>query len=121
MSRRRLHLIIALLLLPLSMRALLPAGYMTVASADGPRIVLCSGGAADLFATTDDGQHPAPSGGENCPFAHALQSAPPPQLVVIAIAAPAEFSFHSFETSQLPPATGPPRQTSARAPPPAFS
>jgi hypothetical protein len=116
-TRRRLHLIIALLLVPLSLRALLPAGYMTVAGADGPRIMLCSDGAAGLFAATDDGQHQAPAAGEDCPFAHALQSAPPPQVVIAAIAAPAESGFPSSDSSQLPPATGPPRQTGARAPP----
>jgi hypothetical protein len=121
-SRHRRYLLLLLLMPLLTLRALLPAGYMIAAAGDGPRMVLCSAGLAAWSAPADsDPHHPQPTaGGEDCAFAHAAASAPPPHF------APGEW-IPAFEaqriaavTDRLPPATGPPRAAGARAPPTAF-
>jgi hypothetical protein len=116
-TRRRLHLVLTLLLPLLTLRALLPTGYMVSAAQDGPRIVMCSAGLLAWHAAADDARHQHPAAAEDCLFAHAAVSAPPPHYVIgAAIAAPA-MQFVAQVSKGLPPATGPPRQTSARAPP----
>lgn len=117
MSRRRLHLVIALLLPLLALRALLPAGYMPSADAGGVRMVLCSAGLAAL-STPDDGSHPARShAGDDCLFAHAALNAPPPHRVDVAAAVVPDGRFVVPLASAAPPSAGPPRQGGARAPP----
>ncbi len=126
-SRRRLHLVIALLLPLLALRTLVPAGYMVTAADGGLRIVICDAGFAggntpahhhgDHHGHQHGGTDPQPSGGEHCPFAHAAVNAPPPLLVSGALVPLLQVTFTSRSSEQLPPATGPPRQTSARAPP----
>lgn len=119
MSRRRLRLLIALLLPLMALRALLPAGYMVAAESGELAIVLCSDGLAAWGTHAlpdphhDGGQQPT---GEDCPFANATFHAPAPHLLTSAAPVP-EFRFASVTSTQLPPSTGPPRQTGARAPP----
>lgn len=78
---RRLHLVLALLLPLMALRALLPAGYMPVSEGGELRIAMCSAGlsAPDSpdGAPADDGQLPAAT--DSCPFAIAGSMAPPPQ------------------------------------------
>jgi hypothetical protein len=116
-SRRRLHLVIALLLPLLALRALLPAGYMPSADAGGARLVLCSEGLAAWNTPAHDPSQPAhgDAGGE-CPFAHAAHYAPPvymtgtvPFVRTTAFVAPIR--------SNLPASSKPVRQGGARAPP----
>jgi hypothetical protein len=93
------------------------------------RVVICDAGFARSSSPTVPDQHDhdheqhqhggdqSPTVGENCPFALAAVHAPPPhRLAGFATAVP-EFRFVSRYAEQLPPTTGPPRQTSARAPP----
>lgn len=120
MSRRRLRLVIALLLPLMALRALLPAGYMVAAESGELGIVLCSDGLAAWGTHApsdpehDDKRQPA---GEDCAFANATFNAPVPHLLTSVAAPVPEFRFASVTSTQLPPATGPPRQTGARAPP----
>lgn len=122
MSRRRLYLVLTLLMPLLTLRALLPAGYMVAAEGDGPRIVMCSGGLAAWSAPADsDPHHPQPAaGGEDCAFAHAAMNAPPPHWVAGELVPALQVRFFASASDSLPPATGPPRQGGARAPPIAF-
>jgi hypothetical protein len=118
LTRRRLHLVIALLLPLMALRSLLPAGYMTVAEHGTLRIVMCSAGlalSADAGKSSTDHQLPGDSG--TCSFAHAAVSAPPVQHVVTLLDPPRELLFVSRSVDTLPPATGPPRMAAARAPP----
>lgn len=138
-SRRRLRLLIVLLLPLLAVRALLPDGYMLATGSGQLRMVLCDAGLTgwrspapadqqhdphqhhDSHQHHDQNQHDdgddSPTVGENCPFALAAVHAPAPHLLT-GVATPApEFRFLSRYADQLPPATGPPRQASARAPP----
>lgn len=124
-SRRRLHLVLTLLLPLMALRALLPAGYMPVSENGELRVVMCSqglmqpGDPADNGNDRGDGHQLPPNAGE-CPFAHAMVAAPPVAATLgIAVPAPV-LLFVSRTDGQLPPATGPPRRTPARAPP-AFS
>jgi hypothetical protein len=120
MSRRRLRLLIALLLPLMALRALLPAGYMVAADPGELRVVMCSDGLAawGTHALPDqqheDGHQPA---GEDCPFANATFNAPATHLLSSVAAPVPELRFASAASAQLPLATGPPRQTGARAPP----
>lgn len=117
-SRHRLYLVLTLLMPLLTLRALLPAGYMVSAAHDGPRIVMCSEGLAALNAPADDSQHPQPASADgDCAFAHAAASAPPPHYIAGAFVPALDVAFLSAVTDSLPPATGPPRQAGARAPP----
>jgi hypothetical protein len=114
-SRRRL--LIALLLPVLALRVLLPAGFMPVADAGELRIVMCSDG-MQLPGTGpgDSGGHPPHEMGK-CPFASAGFHAPPTQFVATAGMPVLSVQFHSFPAADLPPTTGPPRTSAARAPP----
>jgi hypothetical protein len=120
-SRRHLYLVLTLLMPLLTLRALLPAGYMVAAAGDGARIVLCSEGFAALHAPADASQQPQPAGDGDgdgdCAFAHAASSAPPPHYVAGAFIPALEVGFRSAVADALPPATGPPRHAGARAPP----
>lgn len=104
------------------LRGLLPAGYMVSAQQGEARIVMCADGlraATGDHAGTDNG-HPDLSGTGDCPFAQAMFHAPPVQSVAAVMAPAGEVHCISSAAEELPPATGPPRQRAARAPP-AFS
>jgi hypothetical protein len=117
-SRRHMYLVLTLLMPLLTLRALLPAGYMVSAAGDGPRIVLCSEGLAGWNAAADESRHDQlPAAADDCPFALASLHAPPPHVVTRSFAPTLVSAFLSQSSDQLPPATGPPRQYSARAPP----
>jgi hypothetical protein len=85
-SRRHLHLVIALLLPLMVLRAMLPAGYMPVAENGTLRITMCSDGfqpaATDQSGDqrTGNGDHQLPSNSGDCPFANAAVNAPPPAV-----------------------------------------
>jgi hypothetical protein len=115
LTRHRKDLLLALLLPLIVLRALLPAGFMPVIEDGELRIVMCSDGLQiDTGATDDTG----PShGGDNCPFAHAAVNAPPVTTAVIAAGSLHLLLLYSFNSSELPLTTGPPRQHGARAPP----
>jgi len=116
-SRRHIRLVIALLLPLMVLRAMLPAGYMPVAENGELRMVMCSAGLQlPVSNDTEQGKHHS-TADTPCPFANVLTSAPPVQYVATVIVAAAEFRFTSLTTDTLPPPTGPPRITAARAPP----
>jgi hypothetical protein len=120
MTRRRLYLILTLLPL-LTLRAMLPVGYMVSADGDGPRIVMCSGVLAAADTASDDSRHDQlPAAGEDCPFALAAMHAPPPHDVVRVFAPTLQTIFLTQSPDELPPSTGPPRLSGARAPPATF-
>jgi hypothetical protein len=102
------------------LRALLPAGYIPAAQDGALRIVMCSVG---LALPTGDNDHNSgdgnqlPSVSEDCPFAHASLSTPPIQFMSASIERPRDARFDSSTADSLPPSTGPPRTTAARAPP----
>jgi hypothetical protein len=88
-SPRHIHLVIALLLPMMVLRAMLPAGYMPVTQDGTVRIAMCSdvlhiaaSGAADAAtdtgSDTDSSDHELPAAAENCAFATAVPGAPPP-------------------------------------------
>jgi hypothetical protein len=116
-SRRHLHLLIALLLPLMVMRGMLPAGYMAVAEEGKLRIVMCSAGLTlpgDADPGTDDSRSSDPG---TCLFAHATSVAPPVLAVVGIAPTHTPVQLVSLESGSLPPATGPPRLAAARAPP----
>jgi hypothetical protein len=120
MSRRHLYVLLTLLPL-LTLRALLPAGYMVAADGEGPRIVMCSDGLAASQSPSNDSRHDQlPAAGEECPFALAAMHAPPPHEVVRVFAPTLETLFFAQTSDELPPSTGPPRLSGARAPPALF-
>ncbi len=120
-SRRHMYLVLTLLMPLLTLRALLPAGYMASPSSDGPRIVLCSGGLAAWNTPAGDSRHnQLPAAAEDCPFALAAMHAPPPHVVLRNFAPALQTRFLSRSADELPPTTGPPRQSGARAPPATF-
>jgi len=118
-SRRHLHLLIALLLPLMVMRGLLPAGYMAVADDGELRIVMCSAGLAPGGdnAPASDSDDPRPADAGTCLFAHGATVAPPVQQSVALAAPPALVQIASGDSATLPPTTGPPRSAAARAPP----
>jgi hypothetical protein len=118
MTRRRLHLVLALLLPLLALRALLPAGHMVAMDEGAPRIVLCSDGlAAWNTPDSDPAPHQQPDGANDCPFAHAALNAPPPHYVAGTAVATPDLQFIPDLSRALPPSVGPPRSGGARAPP----
>jgi len=114
-TRRRIRACIALLLPLMVLRALLPPGYMPVATDGDLRIVMCSAG---LAANQDSGgdHHGQATDAGSCLFAHAATFAAP-SASACCLAVPAEFSFDIPVVAARPPATGPPRSAAARAPP----
>ena len=125
-TNRRLHLLVTLLLPFMALRAFLPAGYMLGAPPAGETgwaLVMCSQG---LYAAAHDAGddhssgHQLPQGadhGDHCPFAMATAAVLP---VAATWSMPAvSFAIHFIPAAvdHLPPATGPPRQAPARAPP----
>lgn len=113
-----MYLVLTLLMPLLTLRALLPAGYMVSAAGDGPRIVLCSEGLAGWHAAADESRHDQlPAAGDNCPFALSGMHAPPPHVAVLGFAPALVSTFLQQPSAELPPATGPPRNSGARAPP----
>lgn len=91
-TRRHLHLAIALLLPLMVLRALLPAGYMPVAGDGAPRLVMCSGGFAALSGDSDGTDESLPQIAQNCLFAHASSAAPPPARVVVSVLPLSQFT-----------------------------
>ena len=80
-----MHLVIALLLPLMVLRAMLPDGYMPVAGSGTLRIVMCSDGlypaASDpVSEQTPGGEHELPADSGNCVFANAAVHAPPPAI-----------------------------------------
>lgn len=122
MTRRRLHLVIALLLPLMVLRAMLPAGYMPVTENGMLRIAMCSDGLYSAAndpsgdSTTDSGNHELPAGSGDCAFANAAAGAPPPAelLSVVAIASDAGAVLaraaptHSVSIVRVQSARGPP-------------
>jgi hypothetical protein len=128
-SRRRLHLVITLLLPLMALRAFMPAGYMVapvVNAAHGATqwaLVMCREGMLPRADSGADqpgpGQHqPGTDDTDHCAFA-ATAAVPLPAEASWSQLVPS-FMVHlvSAAADQLPPATGPPRQAPARAPPP---
>lgn len=117
MRRSRRHLLIALLLPLLALRALLPAGFMPTADADGLRLVMCSDG---LVPATNDHDEGAPGlawDAGDCPFALSALLAPAVEPASGSLIPFLMFLDAAPAATTLPPATGPPRQTTARGPP----
>lgn len=112
-TRSRRHLLIALLLPLLALRALLPAGYMAEAQAGEFRLVMCAEG-LHLPQDSDD-QDPAGDNGL-CLFAHAAQAAVPAAPFIVP-AAPEVAPAAPGGEHLLAPTTGPPRADLARGPP----
>jgi hypothetical protein len=109
-----------LLLLPLlTLRLLMPPGYM-LAGAGELGLVMCSDGLTlpDSARSSDGGD-----GGQriaadfDCPFVQAQGSAPPPHFDTSAVAATRKSQALRAPALALPPPTGPPRTGGARAPP----
>jgi hypothetical protein len=81
-----MHLVIALLLPLMVLRAMLPAGYMPVTENGTFRIAMCSDGlypaATDQGSNTapDSGNQELPAGPGDCAFANAASGAPPPSM-----------------------------------------
>ncbi len=122
-TRRRKHLVLALLLPLLALRTFLPSGYMVAPTAadGGWQLVMCSQG---LLAATDDGADHGATGDQHlpqdsgqCPFAMAGAAVLPVTTTWSFAITAATLHFIPAALEQLPPATGPPRQTAARAPP----
>ena len=119
-SRRHLHLLIALVLPLMVMRGMLPAGYMAAAEDGKLRIVMCSAGLAPAgdSGSGPDGGDPLPGDAGSCLFAHAASVAPPTAGGWwVPVAEPDLLPLTSSPASTLPQATGPPRLAAARAPP----
>jgi hypothetical protein len=81
-SRSRRHLVVALLLPLLALKALLPPGYMPAAGEGRLRIVMCSAGLAALAGEQHDGTGSQPAEHATCAFAMAGAAAPPPSQVI---------------------------------------
>src|SRR5262245_57767381 len=117
MTSARLRPWIALLLPLMLLRAMLPPGFMPVATDGGLQIVMCSAG---LPAQADNGaaddKHPGLPDAGSCLFSHAPPSAPPSAAPCCGIAAPPP-GFAPPLVAQRPLPTGPPRLASARGPP----
>lgn len=112
MTRSRRHLLIALLLPLLALRAMLPAGYMADTHAGDFRLVMCADGL--LLPDTGEDSHDEDSG--LCLFAQAAQAAVPAAPFVMPAAAPVAPSLVDI-SHLLAPTTGPPRTDRARGPP----
>lgn len=112
-TRSRRHLLIALLLPLLALRALLPAGYMAEAHAGEFRLVMCADG-LQLPADPGDEGHAAEE--EHCLFAQAAQAAVAVASWVLP-ATPALSRTLPGMGHLLAPTTGPPRTDRARGPP----
>lgn len=115
MISRHLRLIIALLLPLMTLRGLLPAGYMAGMQNGELRIVMCSDGlqgAAKQAPQNHSGQH---ASDDACPFAMAAALAPPPAARAFEFTAPAAPT--AYEPAQRArPALSLPHPT-ARGPP----
>jgi len=116
-SRRRIRGWIALLLPLMVLRALLPAGYMPVASDGELRIVMCSAG---LELIGDHGRNHGQDDGTqaqqaSCPFGHAAMLAPPNADRHQAIASPFRFDIAAAVEQSRP--SSPYRFAAARGPP----
>ena len=95
-SRRHIHLLVALLLPLMVMRGMLPAGYMPVAEGGVLKMALCSDG-LQRPGQGDQNDHRLPGSNGDCLFAHAAASAPPP--AVIFLPAPEIIAARSTESS----------------------
>lgn len=114
-------LALALAVLAISLRALVPAGYMPSGGAQGPMLVICTSEGAKVVSGHDpgvpqDGSQAAH--GEHCVFAGGAVVAPPVVLATaVAAFAPAESLAPAIPRDVVPgrglaapppPATGPP-------------
>lgn len=114
-SRSRLHLVIALLLPLLALKALLPPGYMPSAGDGQLRIVMCSAG---LAAFTDHGDPDAPPAAQDsCAFAMAGVAAPPPSIAIYWLPSSAPRLPAADGVAIAVPATALLRSQSPRGPP----
>jgi hypothetical protein len=111
------HLLLALALAAMGVRAAAPPGYMFSPSPAGFTVTLCNGGTMriDLGRSPEHGQHSGDSG--PCLFAAAAHAAPAPiapQIIStaissVAVAPPiAAVSVGHGLAAPPPPATGPP-------------
>lgn len=116
MTSHRRHLLIALLLPLLALRAMLPVGVMPAVGDGEVRLVMCSDGLL-LPAEDAGGKGPIEPIGGDCPFAQALFEAPPPHFIPMAALSVDAPALHRSASSPRPPATGPPRPHGARGPP----
>jgi hypothetical protein len=123
-TRRRIHLLVTLLLPFMALRAFLPAGYMLGApGAAGWALVMCSQGLYAPPHVSGDGHgggHQLPQDADHsdhCPFAMATAAVIPVSALWSMPAVSFTLHFTPAATDELPPATGPPRQAPARAPP----
>ena len=114
--RRRIRAGIALLLPLMVLRALLPPGYMPVATEGGLQIVMCSAGLTQADEGPSGKDHPQTADSGQCLFSHAATFAPPSATPCCTVTPPAS-RFDVFTVAYQPPATGPPRLTAARGPP----
>lgn len=115
-SRRHLHLLIALLLPLMVVRGLLPTGYMPLAENGVLKMALCSDGLQRPSDAGNNDNHPLPGSNGDCLFAHAAASAPPPSL--LALPAPLVVAGQAPESAAAQQtATVIPRAQSQRGPP----
>jgi hypothetical protein len=118
-SRRR-HIIIALALLGVMARALIPVGFMPVMNqAGGISLALCSSyGGAKLFQATarDSTQKQADSHDDQCPFEHATGMSAIPTSPSVALSS-VESPLPSSIFAGLANSNRPRNRYSARAPP----
>ena len=114
-----MRLTIALLLPLMVLRAALPSGFMPVADQGGFRIVLCSDGLLLPAMAGDAAADPHPDSGSpaDCVFAHCAMAALVTHQAADTVASRAGFRFIVAFADNNPPATGPPRTATARAPP----
>lgn len=108
----------ALLVLALFARALIPVGFMPVASHGGLEMVLCDGSSGGALGA--DPAHPAPRGAHtdsSCPFAQSAGVAPPPVALRVANFLPVEFTEVRDSFDPYQPSTEIPRYASPRGPP----
>jgi hypothetical protein len=117
-TARRRALLIALLLSVMAVRALLPAGYMPVGGPQGLQVAMCSDGLQLLSDTrSEPADHGRLAGTGECHFSHGGAKAPPPHLLTLAALQAPMASQLTFANNEPSPAIGPPRVTTARAPP----
>jgi hypothetical protein len=84
LTRARKHLLVALILPLLVVKAMLPAGFMPTVSDGQLRIVMCSAGLAQAGSATADESLPGERA-PNCAFAVAGLAAPPPPLLTMLV------------------------------------
>lgn len=117
--RSRLHLVIALLLPLLALKALLPPGYMPSAGDGELRIVMCSAGLAALNEGNPDAPDSPPAEHAACAFAMAGVAAPPPALAIALL--PIRHFVAAVAARSFPAVPGALRRAQSPRAPPVFS